>query len=68
MFVRAIGETSACCMQAMSGLVRYMTHAHRREWIEATLSLVARDKMSTLVDLLNNRHKSMLVLIGEWGM
>ena len=32
-----------------------MTHAHRREFIEAALSLIADDKQKGILDLLNTR-------------
>lgn len=50
----------------MSTLIRYMKHCHRREWLEGGLSMIACDKLSTIVKILDERHKVILELIPKF--
>ena len=52
----------------MGGLVRYMTHAHRRELIEAVLALIADGKVQTLPNWLDERYSTMKELIGTFAL
>jgi hypothetical protein len=46
--------------KALGGLIRYMTHAHRRECIEALLALITEDKSWGMAAALQHRRKRML--------
>jgi len=41
-----------------------MRHGNRRNWIEATLALIADEKLPNVIKLLDQRHKHILNLTG----
>lgn len=53
-------------MQGACSLMRYMKHCHRREWLEAILSMIAADKLPGIVKLLDERHGRNEARIGGW--
>lgn len=44
--------------QVISGLVRYMRHDHRRDFIDACLSAIKSEKIPGIPSLLDKRHKA----------
>ncbi|KAJ9527409.1 hypothetical protein QJQ45_025677 [Haematococcus lacustris] len=48
------------CMQDMSPLVKYMTHAHRTDAMQIILGGIAFDKQANMVDFLIGKHADML--------
>jgi len=52
--------------KAIGGLVRYMTHAHRREVIEGLLALITEDKSWGLAAALQAKRKNMRIKQREW--
>lgn len=55
---------SLLIIQPTTPLMRYMRHGHRREWLEATLTLIADGKLPNTVKLLDQRRKHMINLTG----
>ncbi len=49
-------------VQPVAGLVRYMTRAHRRDFIESLLCLISKTKQAGMVQLLRQRYKTAVVL------
>jgi hypothetical protein len=45
-------------LQDVAGIVRYMTHANRRDFLDAHWTLVAQDKTFGLVQMLLSRKKA----------
>lgn len=58
-------SSQTTCFQGVSGFVRYMTHAHRRDVIEALLAIIAKAKVLRLVHLLRTRQFRMKRLISK---
>jgi hypothetical protein len=52
-------------MKHVGAIVRYMTHEHRRIFLEALLGIIADDKQMRMVGLLDIKFKRMRGLLGE---
>jgi hypothetical protein len=55
-----------CCSQPMAALVKYMTHGHRLDVIENTLSTIAVDKVPLQPDLLKSRYQRVCALVPDY--
>lgn len=64
---RLTPPVSVTPLQNIGGLVRYMTLAHRRDFIEAALRLIGHKKMLGIVEYLRKRWQDVCVLLGEGG-
>ena len=51
--------------QVVSGIVRYMRHDHRRDFIDASLSAIASEKVPGIPSLLDKRRKATEDLLGK---
>lgn len=52
-------------LQNLGGLVRYMTHAHRRDFLESALHLISRDKLFGMIKALSKRYADIQKLTGR---
>ena len=51
--------------QVVSGIVRYTRHDHRRDFIDASLSAIASEKVPGIPSLLGKRRKATEDLLGK---
>jgi len=63
----SITNSSDFLVQVISGIVRYMRHGHRQDFIDACLSAIAEEKLPQIAALLDRRHKATTQILGALG-